>query len=267
MLTERTFDTGQLTISYVEGPPSGPPVVLLHGGGDRWQDFLPIIPYLVMRWHVFALDLRGHGKSGRVAGHQYRPDHYALDVIAFLKRELTEPVVLFGHSLGAWAALMAAAEEPEKVRGLILGDSPPSMERFVTDTSREETIRFWRTIRDLAASGHSVPQLASELAVLTGSETERDPSIRAYAKKLSQVDPDAAHYHVEGRLDDYVAEFDVDAAYRRLTCPVLLLQADPSHGAQMLDEDVDHALSLLTDGLHVRLEGVGHGLGFYSWQV
>ena len=74
MLKERTFDANGVAINYAEGPPSGPPLVLLHGGGDRWQHFLPILPSLVMRWQVYALDLRGHGKSGRVPG-QYRPEH------------------------------------------------------------------------------------------------------------------------------------------------------------------------------------------------
>ena len=108
MLTEQAFDTGVVTINFAQGPPSGPPLVLLHGGGDRWQHFLPIMPSLVMRWHVFALDLRGHGKSGRVPG-QYRPEHYAADVMSFLERQFAERVILFGHSLGGWIALLVAA--------------------------------------------------------------------------------------------------------------------------------------------------------------
>ena len=108
MLKEQTFDAGEVTINYAEGPASGPPLVLLHGGGDRWQDFLPIMPSLVMRWHLFALDLRGHGRSGRVPG-KYRPEHHVTDVVAFLEGRFTERVVLFGHSLGGGVALLVAA--------------------------------------------------------------------------------------------------------------------------------------------------------------
>ncbi len=68
MLTEHTFNTGVVTINYAEVGLSGQPLVLLHGGSARWQSSLPIIPELSQRWHVFALDLRGHGKLGRVAG-------------------------------------------------------------------------------------------------------------------------------------------------------------------------------------------------------
>jgi pimeloyl-ACP methyl ester carboxylesterase len=65
MLQEKRFDTGTVTLKYAEGPPAGPPLVLLHGGGDRWQQFQPLMPGLMAHRHVYALDMRGHGKSGR----------------------------------------------------------------------------------------------------------------------------------------------------------------------------------------------------------
>ena len=47
----------------------------------------------------------------------------------------------------------------------------------------------------------------------------------------------------------------------QVSCPVLLLQGDPSRGGDLQDSDVQQALSLLADGLHVRLEDTGHDLG------
>ncbi|MFX0202490.1 MAG: alpha/beta fold hydrolase, partial [Candidatus Hodarchaeota archaeon] len=130
MLKEQTFDTGVVTINFAQGPASGPPLLLIHGGGDRWQYFLPLLPSLVLRWHVFALDLRGHGKSGRALG-QYRPEHYAADVVAFLDSQFPGRVIILGHSLGGWAALLAAAQRPDKLAALILADPPLSIERFL----------------------------------------------------------------------------------------------------------------------------------------
>ena len=279
MLREQTFDADVVTIHYVEGPPSGPPLVLLHGGGDRWQYLLPIIPSLVMRWHVYALDLRGHGKSGRVPG-QYRPEHYAADIMAFLKRQPPEPVILFGHSLGGWIALLVAMELPEQVRALILCDPPLCTERWVTIEGSEGSIAQYRALQHLVSSGLSVSALASALADLpvgvSGQDTPlrygdlpgRDAAhLRSWAKTLSQVDPDVAQYHAEGRMQEYVQRVDLDAALRRITCPVLLLQGDPSQGGVVSDSDAEHALALLLDGLHVKLEGTGHSLGMDTWEV
>jgi pimeloyl-ACP methyl ester carboxylesterase len=277
VLTEKTFDSGATTINYAEGAPSGPPLVLLHGGGDRWQGFLPIIPSLAARWRIYALDLRGHGKSGRVPG-AYRPEHYVADVVDFIEHNLAEPAILLGHSLGGWIALLVAAELLERVRALILGDPPLDLERFVTTEGSQQRQNQWSTIRRLAGSGLSVPELASALADLSlpGGDTPgrladlpgMDATfLRSWAKSLSQVDPDVAQYHAEGRLDEYVENVDLDSALQRVVCPVLLLQADPSQGGLVSDTDVEQALSLLSDGLHVRLEGAGHDLGLASWQA
>jgi pimeloyl-ACP methyl ester carboxylesterase len=78
VLTEKTFDTGEVVINYAEGPPSGPPMVLLHGSTQRWQFWQFLLPNLTSRWQVYLLDLRGHGKSGRVAN-QYRLVDYTRD--------------------------------------------------------------------------------------------------------------------------------------------------------------------------------------------
>ena len=263
MLTERVFDTGQVTVNFVEGPPSGPPLVLIHGGGDRWQHFTPILPYLVLRWHVFALDLRGHGKSGRVPG-QYRPEHYVADVTAWLDHHVSGQAILFGHSLGGWIALLVAAQQAGKVRALILGDPPLNLERFVAVEGSEERVGMWRGMRDLARAGLSVPELAAALPRPPGMDAAR---LQSWAKTLSQVDPDLALYHAEGRVDEYVQNVDLDAALQRVTCPVLLLQADPACGGMVLDGERDHALSLLSHGLYVQLPGATHNLGLSTWEV
>jgi pimeloyl-ACP methyl ester carboxylesterase len=263
MLRERVFDTGVVTINYAEGPPAGPALVMLHGGGDCWHHFAPLFPSLVMRWHVYALDLRGHGKSGRVPG-QYRPEHYVADVLAFLESQLAEPPVLFGHSLGGWVALLVAAELGDGLRGLILGDPPLDIERFLEVEGSEEKKGMWRALRELAKAGLTVRELAAALGDLLGME---GVGLRAWAKTMSQVDADVVFYHATGRLDEYVAQVDLDGALGRVACPALLLQGDPSQGGIVSDDDVTRALSLLPDGMHVQVAGAGHDLGLSTWEV
>ena len=140
MLVEKSFETGELTLHYAEGPPAGPPLVLLRGMTGRWQAWQPMPSQLTPRWHVSALDLRGHGKSGRIAN-RYQLADYARDVVAFLQH-LPEPAVLMGHSLGAATALAAAAACPTGTRAAILLD-PPLYNR---DTSIEATPEFKRRL-------------------------------------------------------------------------------------------------------------------------
>ena len=48
-----------------KGDPSGTPVILLHGYGDSWFSFSPILPLLDNKYRVYILDQRGHGDSDR----------------------------------------------------------------------------------------------------------------------------------------------------------------------------------------------------------
>ena len=64
-MKERKFNTGTLELSYVETANDGVPLLLLHGGSSRWQTFQSLIPDLEKHSRIYALDLRGHGKSDR----------------------------------------------------------------------------------------------------------------------------------------------------------------------------------------------------------
>lgn len=70
---------------------------------------------------VVLLDLLGHGRSDAPThASEYRIDSYAEQVVALLDHLGVDRAVLGGLSLGANVSLVAAAEHPERVRGLIL---------------------------------------------------------------------------------------------------------------------------------------------------
>src|SRR4030042_967129 len=97
MIKEKTYTRGSLALNYAEGPPSGPPILFLHGLTDRWQFFQPVFPFLSQRWHVYALDFRGHGASGHEPPYRYL-DHIN-DVVGFIEDVVGEKVVLYAASL------------------------------------------------------------------------------------------------------------------------------------------------------------------------
>ena len=119
MLREHSFDTGEVVLNYGKGPRNGPSLVLLHGGTDKWSTFESVIPALIEDWHVYALDFRGHGKSGRATTGYTIPD-YARDVVEFVRKKIGAPVVFMGHSMGADTSLFIAADAPDVVRAAVL---------------------------------------------------------------------------------------------------------------------------------------------------
>lgn len=127
--TEHVVLSGTCPVHYVRwGRESAhdvpkPPVVLVHGGGAHafWWGFLA--PLLADRFEVVALDLSGHGDSGR--RDRYPRETWAEDVLAVVAdARFTRRPHLVGHSMGGFVSIVAAALHGERLAGAILVDSP-----------------------------------------------------------------------------------------------------------------------------------------------
>ncbi|MFN8464441.1 MAG: alpha/beta hydrolase [Caldilineaceae bacterium] len=264
-----TFDAGAVILNYVEAPAPGPPLVLLHGGNARWQSFESILPDLAAEWHVYAPEFRGHGRSGWVTG-SYRLQDYTDDTIAFLRGRVGEPAYLLGHSLGGIVALMVAAQYPEGIRAVVVGDSPLSSRTWHSVLlQQEDRLRAWR---ELAGGQVSFDQLVEAVKAapieVPGRQDpvpmrevmgEDAPVYAWLAANLYQSDPDMLTALID-RFDQTAAGYEPGAGLPQIQCPVLLLQADPAAGGLMTNAEVEQALLLLARPSHVRLEGVSHAL-------
>lgn len=264
-IAEQVFDTGEVHLNYAEGPANGPPLVLLHGLGRRWQVFLPIIPALSMRWHIFAPDLRGHGKSSRVF-RGYAGTHYAEDVSRLLRARIPPSPILFGHSLGGMVAMWIASHHPELVRALILGDNMILTER----TPNPMYVALFAGLRDLARKGGSVEQIATgigriELPVRGTNESvfirnlpgNDEAYLLSWARCVAQAGPDTYEMAIDGSSLD---AWNGEKVLQGITCPTLLLQANRELGGLMSDADVSLATRLLPHHTHVKFRSLGHAL-------
>lgn len=253
MLREKNFDTGTVAIHYVEGPPSGKPLVLLHGVTTWWQTFLPVLPNFVIRYHTYALDLRGHGGSGRTPG-AYSISNDVADVVAFLRDCVQEPAVLLGWSLGSMVAMFVAAAAPELVRAVVL-DDPPLVMLTDDDSSLAGFYERFGLMRDLLTRDGSADDRLAAIAAIypEGDDVQNRHTLKMY----SGFDPEHLTLLIERRRFDQKRLAEV---LPRITCPVLLLQADVSVGGALDDQTVQAALPMLADCALVRMQGVGHAI-------
>jgi len=90
--------------------------VLLHHAGGSAGGFLPLAPFLPSGWRLLAVDLPG--RLYEPAGRACRTITEAVDyLVSALRRELSGPYAVFGHSMGALLAYELVRHLEQRGRG------------------------------------------------------------------------------------------------------------------------------------------------------
>jgi len=121
---EGFVDVEGVPIHYLEwGTRGRPGLVFVHGGAAHahWWAFLA--PMFATRWHAVALDLSGHGDSGR--RQVYSHEAWAREVLAVAEHAgFPGPPVVVGHSLGGMVTIQTAADHGDDLAGAVIVDAP-----------------------------------------------------------------------------------------------------------------------------------------------
>ena len=110
-------------INYGEVKNDKPALLLIHGQMGIWQDYALVLPELSRKWHIYAIDVYGHGRSSHDE-RLYYLDVNGKDIIWFIDHVIQEPTVVSGHSNGAITAAYIAAYGGKNVIGAVLEDPP-----------------------------------------------------------------------------------------------------------------------------------------------
>lgn len=256
MLNERPFDAGTVVLNIAEGPAHGTPLLLLHGATQDWQRFSEWLPTLEQAWHVYALDFRGHGKSGRVPA-AYQVDDYVDDVVQMIEKVIGQPVVIVGFSLGGTVALGVSARLPHRVRAIICLDPGLMMRDSTTLRSTPGPQQWVFGFFDWLSA--NVPTVGSEEELAERCKAANpaldDAGARTQARQLRGLDPDMiASLHTSH--DD----FDFVQALESIRCPALLVRGDPALGSVVRDSDAQLFQTLVPQSSVIQIPDAGHGI-------
>ena len=109
------------------GEPDAPPVLLLHGGNQSAHSWDLVSLHLSDRYHVYALDQRGHGDSEWSREIDYSIGTKAADALAFIDDQGIESPIVVGHSMGGMVTMRLALDAPDVPRGAVLVDIGPEL--------------------------------------------------------------------------------------------------------------------------------------------
>ncbi len=143
---------------------AGPPVILIHGITENSSAWGPVADRLAEDFEVFAIDLRGHGRSGRAD--DYGLGAMAGDVAAVMVEAAIERPHLVGHSLGG--AVVSAVGSAVPVASVVNIDQSLRLDEF-----KEQLGAVEEMLRDPEVFPTVVAALFDEMAGPLLPESER----------------------------------------------------------------------------------------------
>jgi pimeloyl-ACP methyl ester carboxylesterase len=122
---EHLFDTGEVQINYATaGAAQNPALLLIPGQTESWWGYEAAMEILKADFEVFAVDLRGQGRSSRTPG-RYTLDNFGADLVRFIDKRIGRPSIVSGLSSGGLiSAWLSAYGEPGAILGAHYEDPP-----------------------------------------------------------------------------------------------------------------------------------------------
>lgn len=250
MARHRYLDVGGLRLHGLEwGEPGRPALCLLHGGAAHAHWFDRIAGAFADRFHVLALDQRGHGESQWCVPPAYATEDFAGDLLGVADAMGWDRFVLAGHSMGGHNSLAFSAWHPERVRGLVIIDARPALPPERLDRMHERGRRPMRV--------HPTAEAAVAAFRLLPRETIADPDLLAHLGRAG----------IAARGGGWVYRFD-PATYEqrkptdnwlladRVGAPTLIMRAElspnlpPEHADRLRDSIGDATVVTVPGSYH-----------------
>ncbi|BAS26099.1 alpha/beta fold hydrolase [Limnochorda pilosa] len=197
--------------AYVDlGPPEGRPVLFVHGFASDHGVWAENLPAVAEKRRALALDLVGHGGSGRPLA-PYTVSYYARHVAAFMDALDLKDVALVGVSLGGAIVATVGLRHPERLARLVLVDAAGVGRRPQSWASRQRFMPslFWQALgrprrsvvkRFLEEAIFASPQAVTGTWIEQTLEAHRHSRLASLVTGVTLMLPDAFLYPRLDRL-------------------------------------------------------------------
>jgi N-formylmaleamate deformylase len=235
---------------FHKGIADKPVLVLVHGFSDNGLCWEPVAEELKDACDIYMPEMRGHGLSERVQpGVKF---DMAADLHGFIHSlGLSHPVVA-GHSMGASIAFHFGARFAQLPAALILEDPPwfdavPDhyRERNESPSPFEEMVASWQ--------GQTAEMLVERYR--QEHQTWSEATLRAWCEAKTQLDP-------KFLAVDNMPLADWKEVLKKITCPILLITADPELGGIVTPAMARTAQEINPNVQIAHFPGVGHHIRF-----
>jgi pimeloyl-ACP methyl ester carboxylesterase len=237
---EHIADLGEVQVNYAtSGSPESPALLLIPGQSESWWGYERAIPHLEEDFQVYAVDLRGQGRSTWTPG-RYTIDNFGNDLVRFISLVIQRPTIVSGLSSGGViSAWLSAYALPGQVRGACYEDPPifasettPAIGQSIKQSIGallEASSRYlgdqWMIgdYQGMVAARDQLPPHLKPLVELMPDAGPEPP------QNLKEYDPEWARAFYTGTVS---SSCDHERMLRSVKCPVLF-----THHFRMVDDE------------------------------
>ncbi|MBW4080579.1 alpha/beta fold hydrolase [Paenibacillus sp. S150] len=284
-IEEKTAQVGQVNFNYAEGPDNGPALLLLNAQHMDWYSYSRVLPELSAKFHVFAVDYPGHGKTAYPDDYFLNANQIGSDLASFIETVIKEPVFVTGNSSGGLLTAWLAANKPELVKAIVLEDPPlfsaeyPRVQKTVAYRSfttannfigegEDDFLLYWldsnSAFFEKNVGKFSLPMIKTAVKSYRNANPGKaveisflPDTVRLMLRGFDYYDPRFGAGFYDGSWN---AGFDHAEALQKITCPTLLLHAnyeireDGELNGAMDQEDADRVVSLIPNAEYKKVD-------------
>ena len=238
---------------YEWGEKGNPVLVCLHSHTNSAASWREFAEFASSKYHVFALDQRGHGNS-EWANDGYSRDRFVEDLSEFVKINEFETVTLVGCSMGGWHSILYTVTNQSVVDRIVMVDiaPEPSPERLQAPPAPPAPMEF-QTLEDGYQWLRSGNLLASDERLHEEAESrlrQTDSGTWTWKADLNGFDnplPDMTSTELIGRYW---------SAIENIQCPIFEIRG--SESGLVSDDTINKMKNLGKDVTSVDVASAGH---------
>jgi len=233
-----------------EGPQDAPVIVLIHANFASLLGWEPWAEALRDSYRVIRFDMTSHGLTGPDPSGDYSLDRTMELAEKFIDAMGLKSFTIGGTSLGGTVSLLYTIRHPERIDNLILL-SPGSLE------GREQKERRGDVPQLAYGLKYIMPRALPKFMLESGFGSQSKPSAELIDQWFELWRLEGQREAQLDRLSQYQT-FDVEAAFRSVEVPVLLLWGEENTTAKFEQADEVRHLLENTELKFVSYPGVGH---------
>lgn len=289
---EKQAKVGEVVFNYAEGPDNGPIMLMLHAQLLDWYSYHLVLPELSKKFHVFALDYQGHGKTLLPESYQMSANQIGSDLALFIEEVCNgkeKKIFVTGNSSGGLLVMWLSSHRSDLIAGAVLEDPPLFSSEYsvvqktvankaftmsynaVEAGQTDDFLMYWidngKQFFETYAGKNGQKKVKAYVKLHRFFHPNepvdfsgKGPSVQEMLRGLDMYNPAFGKAFYTG---EWNKDFNHEEYLQKIQCPVLLIQADFDYledgtlNGAMSKEMAEKACTLIPDCRYIKFD-CGH---------